>query len=261
MTREEFEQLRKVEERYQLTANQRLEIQQMNIQLELARQKWQYFKDRAILAIMPHFVRLTKNLTFIVECFIRLGKAIHDGWKKINSMNNALGKTIQIIRALKDALMIMFAPFIWIFKELYEWVDDLQHYMNGGGSVIGVIMYQLDRIKQGLSMDSNIPAWIRMLVYAADKLDRLLHWNKTPSPNLPTPTPDASGGDDNKNNLFSKIPFNPLNPLSAAKFLGKKITDNRTINQTNHIYTTANLNDILDNGLRFTMGGMPAIHG
>lgn len=260
MKADEFDRLRRIEERYMLTEDQRLEIQKMNMQLELAKQKWQYLKDRAILAIMPHFVRLTKNLTFVVECFIRLNKMVFEGWKKIINLNKALGKTIAIINGLKDALMLLFAPFVAIFKFLYELTDDLEGYMNGRKSLIGVIVYQLNRIKSGLSMDMDVPKWIKMLVYAADKLDKLLHWNKKPTPNVPTPTPDADSSGTN-NNLFSKIPFNPLNPLSVAKFLGKKITDNRTINQTNHIYTTANLNDILDNGLRFTMGGMPAIHG
>ena len=260
MEAKEFEHLRKVQERYILTEDQRLEIQRMNIQLELARQKWQYLKDRAILAIMPHFVRLTKNLTFMVEVWVRMGKAIHDFWKNIHTTNDALGKTLQIFKNIKSAIDVLLHPFRALFKFLYLIVDDIQHYFNGGGSVLGMIMFQLDRIKSGLLMSDNIPAWLRLLVRAADVLDKLFGGGRNPLPdNTPTPSiPDTEGG---QNNLMSKVPFNPLNPLSVGKWVAKSITDNRTINQTNHIYTTANVNDIIDNGLRFTMGGMTTIHG
>lgn len=256
MTREEFERLRRIEERYQLTANQRLEIQQMNMQLELARQKWQYFKDRAILAIMPHFVRLTKNLTFMIECWIKFGKYVHDAWKKITNINTALGKTIAIINGLKNALMLLFAPFVAIFKFLYELADDLEGYMNGRKSLIGVIVYQLNRIKSGLSMDMDVPKWIKMLVYAADKLDRVL--NRTPK-QTPSNAPVTDAGDGNK--IAGAIPFNPLNPHSVGKWAVKKFIDNRTINQTNNIYTTASVPDLMGNELRYAIGGMPSIYG
>ena len=258
MSSEEFERLRKVEERYVLTADQRLEIQKMNIQLELSRQKWQYLKDRAVLAIMPHFVRLTKNLTFLTECWVRGGKAIADWWKQLNRANNVIGKSLQFIKVLKDVITALTAPFIWIFKELYEWVDDFEHYMNGGRSVIGLIMGQLKQLKQGLSLDGNIPAWIKMLVYAVDKLDRLLHRNdQTPSPSLPTS--DADGG-GNIAKFQQVLPFNPLNPFTAAKWLGKKINDNRTVNQYNNIYTTETALDV-DNGLRYAMGSWGSVYG
>ena len=258
MSSEEFERLRRVEERYVLTADQRLEIQKMNIQLELSRQKWQYLKDRAVLAIMPHFVRLTKNLTFLTECWVRGGKAIADWWKQLNRANNVIGKSLQFIKVLKDVITALTAPFIWIFKELYEWVDDFEHYMNGGRSVIGLIMGQLKQLKQGLSLDGNIPAWIKMLVYAVDKLDRLLHRNnQTPLPSLPTADADGGGNIAKPAGVLS---FNPLNPFTATKWLGKKINDNRTVNQYNNIYTTETAFDV-DNGLRYAMGSWGSVYG
>lgn len=258
MSSEEFERLRRVEERYVLTADQRLEIQKMNIQLELSRQKWQYLKDRAVLAIMPHFVRLTKNLTFITECWVRSGKAIADWWKQLNKANSVIGKSIQFVKALGSVIMAITAPFVWIFKELYEWVDDFEHYMNGGRSVIGLIMGQLSKLKQGLSLDGNIPAWIRMFVYAVDKLDRLLHRKNNPYPVPSLPTPNDGGGTNT--NPTGVLPFNPLNPHSVGQYLTKKIVDNRSVNQYNNIYTTETAMDVGEN-LRYAMGSWGNVYG
>lgn len=261
MTSDEFERLRRVEERYVLTADQRLEIQRMNIQLELARQKWQYLKDRAVLAIMPHFVRLTKNLTFMTECWVRGGKAIADWWKQLNRANNIIGHTLRLLKFIKDAITFMFAPFIWIFKELYEWVDDFEHYMNGGRSVIGLIMGQLKQIKNGLGMDDNLPAWVKALVYVANVFDKLNNMkfpsvfnNNSNQNQIPTVG-------DNTSNLSGIIPFNPLNPMaSLGKMVAKKITDNRTINQYNNIYTNETAGDV-DDGLRYAMGSWGSVYG
>ena len=255
MTGAEFERLRRIEERYMLTADQRLEIQRMNIQLELSKQKWQYLKDRAILAIMPHFVRLTKNLAFLVDIFLRGAKFIDDWNKKLHDTNTIIGKIITAISNIKAIFPNVFYPFKWF----YVLFDDLEHYMNGGRSVLGVIVGQLSKLKQGLSLDDNIPAWLKMLVYAVDKLDKLLHWNSGKNPSSPTPTPD-SGQNNVIGKTFGSLPFNPLNPFTVAKFLGKKVTENKTVNQYNNIYTTETAMSV-DDSLRYAMGSWGSVYG
>lgn len=257
MTSAEFERLRKIEERYILTEEQRRNIQELNIQLEIARHKWQYLKDRVILAIMPHFVRLTKNLTFLVEVWVRFIRNIvvfHDWMQKSNTV---LGKTITIINKIRDALFTLLHPFIAISKFLYELLDDIEHYVNGGGSEIGVIMYQLDRIKNGFSLDDAVPNWLKLLVNAADKLYSLFGGGKNPIPNIITP--DVTNTDTNKKGgLFGKIPFNPLNPVSTANWVVKKLSDNRAVYQYNYINTSESASEA-DNNLRFAMSSMTPI--
>lgn len=249
MTADEFERLRQIEERYILTEEQRRDIQRMNIQLELARQKWQYLKDRAILAIMPHFVRLTKNLAFLVDIFIKGAKWIGDWNKKLNDMNTGLGKMYTIIKKIFQ----VFNPFSFLnpFKWLYELFDDLEHYVNGGGSVIGVIMYQLERLKQGLSMDDMLPEWLKMLVSVTDKLYSLFGNGKSNRINL-SDNPLSKG-------LDNAAILNPLNPLSVSKVLTKQIADNRVVYQTIHI-RTSEAAQVVKNNLRYAYGGMGSVN-
>lgn len=57
MTREEFEAYNRATSKYRLTEEQSKQLQLMNAQLEIARIKIQYLKDRAILAILPYFIK------------------------------------------------------------------------------------------------------------------------------------------------------------------------------------------------------------
>lgn len=244
MTADEFEHLRQVEQRYILTEEQRRDIQQMNIQLEIAKQKWQYLKDRAILAIMPHFVRLTKNLAFLVDIFIKGAKWIGDWNKKLHDMNTGLGRVYTAIEKINQ----LFGAFSFLnpFKWLYELFDDLEHYVNGGGSVFGVIMYQLQRLQQGLSMDDTLPAWLKMLVSAADKLYSLFGKKGStviaePSITNGLPISDASA----INNILNK----------TASYT----TNSPTITQNNMIYTSES-GQAANNSLRFAFGSMASVY-
>lgn len=58
MTREEFEAYNQATSKYRLSEEQTKQIQAMNAQLEIARMQFQYFKDQAVIAIMPHLVQL-----------------------------------------------------------------------------------------------------------------------------------------------------------------------------------------------------------
>ena len=104
--REEFEELGQTIKKYQLTDKQRAEIQKMNIQLEIARQKIQYLKDRAILAIMPYFVELAKSFARVTEMLLRWGKAIKNAnvwWRGlITGLVYGLGRLEKVRLFFKD---------------------------------------------------------------------------------------------------------------------------------------------------------------
>ena len=67
MTREEFEAFNQVTKQYRLSEEQTKQIQALNIQLETARIKLQYLKDRAILLLMPYLVKFTQSLARVTE--------------------------------------------------------------------------------------------------------------------------------------------------------------------------------------------------
>lgn len=255
MERGEFEKLRKTIVDYSLTADQRLQIQQYNVQLEIARHKWQYIKDKIVLALLPHFVRLTRNITFLVDGLAKFVKFIHNGWKYMHDMNTALGKTVfffEKIQGLFGALSFL-NPFKW----LYELIDDVEHYFNGGGSVIGVLMFQLEKLQNSFNMNFEMPSWLQKLSDAADKLFSLFGNGKNS-------VPDANTNQTNPaltslQPTVGNVPLiNPLNPLNMAKWMMQQVADNRTINQTNNIYTSET-GETVNNQFRYAMGSMPNI--
>ena len=74
LNRQEFEELGATVRKYQLTPEQTKQIQAMNVQLQIAAIKLQYLKDRAILAIMPYWVKFMQSLAGVVEMLARAGK-------------------------------------------------------------------------------------------------------------------------------------------------------------------------------------------
>lgn len=245
MTADEFEHLRQVEQRYILTEEQRRDIQRMNIQLEIAKQKWQYLKDRAILAIMPHFVRLTKNLAFLVDIFIKGAKWISEWKDKLHDMNTGLGRVYTAIEKINQ----LFGAFSFLnpFKFLYDLFDDISGYYNGEKSVFGAFLYQLERLQQGLSMDNAIPAWLKMLVSAADKLYSLFGKK---GGNVAITEPSITNG-------------LPISDASAINNISNKTasytTNSPTITQHNMIYTTES-GQAANNSLRFAFGSMASVY-
>lgn len=164
MGREEFEALGKTVKKYQLTDKQRADIQKMNIQLEIARQKLQYLKDRAILAIMPLFVDLAKSFASVTEMLMRWGKAIKNAnvwWRGLitglvyglariekvrlffKGISTALSECITKIPIFGKAfanLGRIFSRALLPLTALYLLLDDLAVYFEGGDSLIGRVL-------------------------------------------------------------------------------------------------------------------------
>lgn len=65
MTRQEFEAYNEATKKYRLTEEQSKQLQMMNAQLEIAKLKFQYLKDQALLAIMPHLVKFMNVIAAI----------------------------------------------------------------------------------------------------------------------------------------------------------------------------------------------------
>lgn len=162
--REEFEALGETVKKYQLTEEQRAEIQRMNIQLEIARQKLQYLKDRAVLKLMPVLVELIKSFARITEFIVKAIKKFKElsiVWHGvIVSIIYGLGHIKQVQIIFKGILsscngLVRSIPFVGKFfgklgsfalkamlplTLLYLILDDLATYFEGGDSLVGRVI-------------------------------------------------------------------------------------------------------------------------
>lgn len=172
LSRKEFEELNATTSKYRLSEEQTKQIQAMNMQLEIARIKFQYLKGRAVMGIMPHFVKLIKLFVSVAEGIKTIVGIVV---KAINSLPT-LAKNILTVAAalgvLKTALMLnpLVAKLSMLFGAIALIVDDINHYMNGGGSVIGVIAKTLEDFQENGFFSDDVPLWIQMLVRGADTL-------------------------------------------------------------------------------------------
>lgn len=172
LSRKEFEELNATTSKYRLSEEQTKQIQAMNMQLEIARIKFQYLKDRAVMGIMPHFVKLIKLFVSAAEGIKAIVGIVV---KAINSLPT-LAKNILTVAAalgvLKKALMLnpLMAKLSMLFGAIALIADDINHYMNGGGSVIGVIAKTLEDFQENGFFSDDVPLWIQMLVRGADTL-------------------------------------------------------------------------------------------
>lgn len=190
MSRTEFEELGETVRKYQLTPEQSKQIQQMNIQLQIAGIRLQYLKDRAILAIMPAFTQFMASLARVAEKFVKFVKWLKDGstwgakltktilgiaagfaaWGATTMVvAKAIGFVTIAVKALRAAFLALTAhPIIagltLLAGALMLIADDISHYMNGGGSVIGVIAKGLEDLNIKGFIDFPVPKWLEYLI-------------------------------------------------------------------------------------------------
>lgn len=157
MGREEWEQYLEVQNRYTLKDEQRKDIDYYNRQLEVARIKMQYLKDRAILAIMPAFTKFTQSIVRVTELIAKflskswrvLGvltlwslkfKTIRDFLSIINSSMASVIAKIPIFGRMFAQLGRVFSKVLFPLTALYLLLDDLAVFFEGGDSLIGRVL-------------------------------------------------------------------------------------------------------------------------
>ena len=194
MSRTEFEELGNTIKRYQLTDDQTKEIQAMNIQLQIAGIKLKYLKDRAILAMLPHWEKFVQGVVKVSEKFVRFVKWIKDGatWgAKLTKIVLGLAagfaawvttiavvaKTISLVTAavkgLQAALLLLTAhPVIagltLLAGALYLIADDIIGYNQGKDSVIGTIIKGLEDLDIKGYIDFPVPKWMEDMLIIID---------------------------------------------------------------------------------------------
>lgn len=163
MSRSEFEALGETVRKYQLNDDQRSEIQALNVQLQITAQKLQYLKDRAVLAIMPAWIRFMESFSGVTEILKDFGEKISKfvvKWRglvvgfvaglsrlesikklfvSISGVVGGLITKIPILGGVFTALGGVFARTLLPLTALYLLLDDLAVYMQGGNSVIGEV--------------------------------------------------------------------------------------------------------------------------
>lgn len=137
LSKDEFEALGQTIQKYQLTPEQTRQVQAMNVQLQIAQIKLKYLKDRAVMAIMPYFVKFIESLARVTEFFEKVVSAIDSFLARIPLLKGA-------IVGLGAVIFAYFHPIIAIFTALYLLIDDFMTFLEGGDSVIGHILNVID---------------------------------------------------------------------------------------------------------------------
>ena len=157
MGREEWEEYLEVSRKYALTDKQREDIDYYNRQLQVARIKIQYFKDKAILALMPAFTKLTTSLVRVFELLLRIANVIKkplaafilfgDRLKGLVGLTRGLSHNLTrlIIKSIRFAAVFrglgaVFARALFPLTALYLILDDLAVFFQGGDSLIGRVL-------------------------------------------------------------------------------------------------------------------------
>lgn len=164
MSREEFEALGETIRKYQLTPEQSQQIQEMNMQLQIASIKMKYFKDKAVLALMPYWVKFVQSVANIAEGLSKL----------VDYISSLTIGSVKLTTVIKTALIpalfgigVAIAPvqtaIVGLLSTLYLIADDVAHYFNGGGSVLGVIINFFDEINNKINA-IDTPQWIKDLL-------------------------------------------------------------------------------------------------
>ena len=171
MSRQEFEELGATIRKYQLNEKQRRDIQDMNIQIQIAAQKLQYLKDKAVLALMPAWTKFMQSLARVVEGLENAVKWVSDFISKSPELQIALKGIAVVLGAILTITHPLWASLV----ALYLIVDDIMAYFNGGRSGIGYLLLFFDEINEKLN-SGKTPEWVRdllALISNADKLHKL----------------------------------------------------------------------------------------
>lgn len=226
LTRKEFEDFNREVAGYQLTQKQTENIQALNAQLEIARIKLQYLKDRAVLAIMPYFVKFMQSVVRVTEGFMRLVKITSDYIQTMSPLQKGILGIAAAVGVLKAALIALSAhPIVAgisaILGALFLILDDIGAYFSGGRSGIGYLLYFFDELAQKLN-EIKMPDWLSNLAGIMKNVSKFM-WNMNPfawaMPDYDTITSSmfGLGGVTNNNDNRQVVMNNTINTPQTAQ--------------------------------------------
>ena len=176
LTKEEFDELGQTVKKYQLTSQQTKQIQAFNVQLQITQIRLKYLKDRAILAIMPYFVRFMKFIADVTEAFAMFVKWLKEGKTAGAVITKVLLGIAVAIGAITTALWLLTAhPIIagitLLIGALMLLADDFRAFYQGEDSLIGHILNAIDGINNAINFET--PKWIKDLLYIIQNINNL----------------------------------------------------------------------------------------
>lgn len=224
LSREEFEQL---QDEVFLNSASRQAMNQYSRDLRKVQLQFALLRDKALVKILPLFVKLMERLEESVEIWARLTSNILkfvDASEKMQIVLKGIGKVLLSIMAL--------------FSSLYLILEDIAVYFIGGESVTGLAIEGLqkfgERLRESLSSlnfkDNGLIDFFKSLsqmavplpIQATIHMCELLLKLKGNGTNLLSSNVNAT-------NIPSPVPLNRVNN-----------TDNRAFNQTNNVNITTN---------------------
>lgn len=132
MTREEFE---KINDLF-LNPKEREQMNAYSLQVKKMRLEFTLMKDRAILALMPLFIKFTKYLRDFSTLWLEAGKNILN----VVNASKALGTALKVLLGIGAVIFAAFHPLITLFSALYLIIEDIVGYFMGKESVTGFIV-------------------------------------------------------------------------------------------------------------------------
>ena len=267
MGKEEFEELGRIAKRYQLTENQRADIQKMNVEIQIAIMKLQYFKDRIILAIMPAWSKFINSIARIATLFAKMISGIKNmnvawhgfftalayGLSKLKSVQSffkgilaATGELISkipIFGGLLAQVGKIGARILFPLTALFLLLDDIATFADGGDSLIGrVVDWAKDGNKDFLDRILDVQNTIITLLESIVNILTFGFYDKAKN------GLESSGWRRFLFPTIDEVKDDALNRLYAPKYTPSNSvnnnTDNRQINQNVMIQTNQPANDI-----------------
>lgn len=249
LSRQELEAINNELKNYRLTEEQRNALQEYNKQLEIARAKLKFYKDKLIIAIIPYLTKLTNITAKLVGRLMQFIPVI----KRIVVTASilwgipALLKAITVgIGAIKTALIALASnPALigWtaMFSALYLIVDDIMTWLEGGESLFGYFLGAIDNIVE----DERTPQWLKDLLYIvthADAIKKAVSDIKEKfNEDHPVLNEGVKSVGENKWNLINPLTYFDM-LSSAGKRTGEKLAN--SIVQHITIYTNQPAQDI-----------------
>lgn len=259
MGREEWEQYLEIQKKYTLNEDQRKEIDRLNRQLEVARIKMQYLKDKMVLALMPALVRLTKFVASAVEGISKLVNLFIKSDHPLVKLGRGLWKIQLALAAIGLTLMAITAhPIIAAITAIVGAImllaDDINMYLTGGDSVIGTLINGLKDIDIKGFIDFPVPKWLEYIIYMIN----FFKTHKFMIPLVGSPfgalatavNPLIKMRNKGQGTFQDKALITGASPFTRNITNSNTKNQNTTVNQTNYIQTSETTNE-LDWSLRY----------
>lgn len=174
MTREEFE---KINDLF-LTPKEREQMNAYSLQVKKMRLEFNLMRDKALLALMPLFIKFTRYLRDFSTLWLEVGKNILN----VVNASKALGTTLKVLLGIGAMIFAAFHPLIALFSALYIIIDDIIGYFMGKESVTGFIVNGIQDIFNNIKApEIKTPEFLKIIT---DRMFGAPEFDITPRGNI-----------------------------------------------------------------------------